>query len=413
MGQNEKNMDDVYRRKEINIMHLSDLHFGIGRGDLAEREELLDAFFDDFKKIDSKWMPDIIVITGDIGWNGKKEDYISEGDTGYKSFNNFISKLLEKTELGLEDFICCPGNHDKFVSDDAPGFHNLSNDTDVHLVGNASWFQNYSHFLGDKGMQPLNGGKEVARYLYGYRSIKGVMFCVFNSAWLCDYRVRAGDRNKLRMGTQLAQEMYYSVHHEPEDERRLIISLFHHPLTWLAPCELEGRQRTLISLILENSDLVLHGHNHNERHMEVDGCVIRETGPLYSDDIPEHYVPRCNIYKLYLDEKEIQVGCYRQVSPEELKNGEVHWEWKIEAGFNQPEPLNIGNSYRKLKKEKDEFKNGLERINEALNNDIINLDYRELWFMFSELVHDVMGIELVRSKEKQVMEGKVLTHRKR
>ena len=68
-------------KKIVNILNLSDLHFGYERAEskssalVAERSNVLSKYFNKLSALDSDWKPDVVAITGDIRWNGSKEVY--------------------------------------------------------------------------------------------------------------------------------------------------------------------------------------------------------------------------------------------------------------------------------------------------------------------------------------------------
>ena len=95
------------------VMHISDLHFGIPNSTkgnyVRNRKMVLDSFLEHLSKIPPELIPDILVITGDIGYSGSKEDY-SEAKM-------FIKQILDKFhgKLTTNDIIICPGNHDVLI----------------------------------------------------------------------------------------------------------------------------------------------------------------------------------------------------------------------------------------------------------------------------------------------------------
>jgi metallophosphoesterase superfamily enzyme len=61
----------------VNVLHLSDLHFGIepdpkhSPAALAQRKNTLDGLLKSLEKLDKNWRPTIIAISGDIGWKAR------------------------------------------------------------------------------------------------------------------------------------------------------------------------------------------------------------------------------------------------------------------------------------------------------------------------------------------------------
>ncbi len=335
-----KNNDN---KKIVNILHLSDMHFGImddERKDLqykTYRTTALKKFFEDFYKIDEDWIPNIIAITGDVGWKGLKTDYYKEcEDVNFESFDSFLNKLLDITNVELNNIICCAGNHDKYVARDAIDFDRLLDD-DKHFTGLAGYFESFNTYLKNKNIPPLNlKDSSQEQFLYGYREVNGIIFIVLNSAWLCDYR-RETDENHLKIGIDIFKKVFYPIKDSCADS--VVITMFHHPFDWLNIQERESTERSLRELIVNHSDLVLHGHRHNESQMNINDCIIRETGPLSSDDLSATYHPRCNIIRLNIEQKTLQVGRYEYINAHETANNDSYWEWSIEKYYKQPHLL--------------------------------------------------------------------------
>ena len=90
------------------ILHLSDIHFGRDnpqynvKGDFRNKKGILRDLLISIK--DNTMKPDHIVVTGDVAWFGKKEDF----DEALLWFR----ELLHITKLSGSDITFCPGNHD-------------------------------------------------------------------------------------------------------------------------------------------------------------------------------------------------------------------------------------------------------------------------------------------------------------
>jgi len=68
----------------INLLHLSDLHFGYD-GDStarAQRELALDALVRELQSLEAAWRPQILVISGDLTWQGKPGGYTELRECG-------------------------------------------------------------------------------------------------------------------------------------------------------------------------------------------------------------------------------------------------------------------------------------------------------------------------------------------
>ena len=90
-----------------NLLHLSDLHFGYDKDATAraQRTESLDLLVKEVRKLPADWKPHILVISGDLTWQGRASGYTELADW-------LTKKLLPATGLTAADCVICPGNHD-------------------------------------------------------------------------------------------------------------------------------------------------------------------------------------------------------------------------------------------------------------------------------------------------------------
>ena len=101
--------------RELIILHISDLHFGIENAVNSEdkyvgirQKEMLNSLINtlcDDNIISNEWKPRIIAISGDIAWSGQKPEYQL-----YKLF--FVKQIEERLGIPIDHIITCPGNHD-------------------------------------------------------------------------------------------------------------------------------------------------------------------------------------------------------------------------------------------------------------------------------------------------------------
>src|SRR5580658_10947399 len=91
----------------INLLHLSDLHFGYDSDETArdQRGEALDGLLNVLGRLEPEWTPHIVVISGDLAWRGRASGYTELADW-------LTRKLLPATGLSAADCVVCPGNHD-------------------------------------------------------------------------------------------------------------------------------------------------------------------------------------------------------------------------------------------------------------------------------------------------------------
>jgi predicted MPP superfamily phosphohydrolase len=95
---------------KINILHLSDLHFGIEQSDkisvtaLARRENTLAGLLKILSELEPDWKPNIVAISGDIGWKCR------EGD--YQQAETWLDQLVKIVDVGTKEVVIAAGNHD-------------------------------------------------------------------------------------------------------------------------------------------------------------------------------------------------------------------------------------------------------------------------------------------------------------
>ena len=89
------------------LLHLSDLHFGYARDATAsaQRTQALGLLMKELGRLDDGWRPDILVISGDLTWQGKL--------AGYEELRKWLTeKLFPATGLTAANCVICAGNHD-------------------------------------------------------------------------------------------------------------------------------------------------------------------------------------------------------------------------------------------------------------------------------------------------------------
>jgi len=282
----------------VNILHISDLHFGlelvpdknITSTSLEKRNDALDKLINEIEKIGSTWKPNIIVVTGDIGWKCKETDYEEAG--------KWFSKLIDAMGLGVEDIVLCPGNHDidrkagtslmNLVTIDDANEH-LTKDDPKNFLLRCEPFHNYVEFCRKFGIEPLENGfndkNHLSAHLYGYRNIKDITFVVLNSAWNCrDRKAPETDDKKLWLGKNLVDDITYRI----KKTSTIKIALFHHPegslhrneqFTYTGP-------KSALKTISELSDIILNGHEHCtiETRTTGDYCHMFYGGAAYTKE---------------------------------------------------------------------------------------------------------------------------------
>jgi len=255
----------------VNILHLSDLHFGMEKTEkipsttVDQRILTLNELLKTLNTVDETWRPNLVAITGDTGWKGKKEDYEKARDW-------LTNELLPVLELGSDKLVICPGNHDIDRDETfgmTPPLSSKDADEWLKLERNKNFSRPFDAFVdfckNMIGISPLEIGDQTGN-LTGKIDLMDLRFVILNSAWFCR---GDDDRDKLWLGKPMLEKMAgkkqlidsdnYDVNDSP-----VTIALFHHPNEWLNEVEYNtygNRQNTLEYLSLR-SHIILTGHVH-------------------------------------------------------------------------------------------------------------------------------------------------------
>ena len=246
----------------INILHLSDLHFGDDHDKTAtaQRHSALDSMLAILRSLDPAEKPHIIVISGDLSCKGKAQ--------GYEDLKLWLTdKLFKITELTPADCIICPGNHD-VDRDAARGLvRRTSEPKDADELLWPEWLDTFSrHFhLYVKFADELNIPHPMLNTkpspLVGRREVQGIQFLCLNSAWFC--RDSTTDRGHLWIGApQLHAMNLFSS--DQADAEPLTIAVMHHPADWFEQpdCAPYLGCRNTYEHLATGSHIILSGHTH-------------------------------------------------------------------------------------------------------------------------------------------------------
>jgi len=249
----------------LTVLHLTDLHFGWDRDptEAAERELALDGLISAASTLRDRWHPDMVCLTGDVGWRGSVSDY--------ELARKWLERLLQRLNLGFGDVVTCPGNHDvdRSISGRIPRPAN-SRDADQCLrvplsaIPTFSAFSAFSAFCKTAGIRLLRLNDEET-FLVGETIHKGVRFIGCNSAWFCK---ADDDQKKLWIGLPLLKVLEANKAFPPLGEAPGIptICLVHHPPDWWHDAEIhaDGERLNTQDYLALRCHLILSGHTHGE-----------------------------------------------------------------------------------------------------------------------------------------------------
>jgi predicted MPP superfamily phosphohydrolase len=239
------------KHDQFQLIHISDLH--ISQEDDFDRSVVLDPLIgrtkEDLKK---GFTPEIVVVTGDIAFSGKKEEY--------EMAKTFFDHLLECLGLSDDRLFIVPGNHDvdrkRYRPKDVPAYDNMRElntelaDYRLDLFKGMTdyfWFieTHYSH------LQNISGWLVPFVTVHKAKCGKRIGLVGLNSAWMCR---RSPDERDIAIGEYQIKSATQAL--ETAGEVDLVINLFHHPLNWLWP-----EDRRICRAHMKNA-VLLCGHLH-------------------------------------------------------------------------------------------------------------------------------------------------------
>lgn len=287
----------------MNILHLSDIHFGrnypcYGLSDNFKRhDEILEELIEIISDLDDALKPEHILFTGDIVWHGKTKEY-AEAEVWFK-------KLLKACNLTGKDISFCVGNHDidlsytsadmGLTSDMVSEIDELYRYENIHKMEPCMYA--YNNFCKNIGTEPYvypYHGKKRYSYSVGYKDVtfgsgKTVRLLSMNTSLLMTQHNIPDD--KMWLGReQIKSLMRYGI--LPSDKNIwYTIALFHHSDRFLHPNETstyDGRSATL-PLMMNFANLLLCGHTESGGRPRLvrqlgGGTILLGGAAYYSDD---------------------------------------------------------------------------------------------------------------------------------
>jgi len=286
----------------MKILHLSDIHFGRNyecydiKDKFDNKEKILDELINCIAKLDNL-KPEHIVVTGDIAWNGKKNEF----DEAYQWFK----RLLDTTGLTGKDITICVGNHD--VNRAYASLDTDFNDNSIKEIDDIYDYKNvhkmeapiyeYDNFCERLGVEPFAypcNDKLEYSYSLGYKDVRfssgnTIRFVSFNTALLSFMSSSKISSDKMWIGQkQVKSLMKYGI--IPNSDVHYTVALFHHAERFLHPneiCEYDDRIAT-VNLLRENVDLILCGHTETGGlpilYKQVGGGTLLTAGAAYYND---------------------------------------------------------------------------------------------------------------------------------
>ena len=245
---------------KLAIIHLSDIHIESEDDFIFQH---IDKFYRSCKHLINECSKLIIVITGDIAFHGKKEEY----DIAYKWLHRCEEAWRkEATYLNSIEYVVVPGNHDcdfsqedsirELIISQVIKQDKLEDDNFAkHCLKVQSSFWEFYSKLRNEEIIPQIAWVHNIRLKLDF-SIK---FNCYNSAFL--------SQKQEAPGKLIIPENYFIK--SDDVNQNLVISLFHHNTGWLTPNTPHNNKKIFEQHLYSTSNIVMCGHEHSNMHVTI------------------------------------------------------------------------------------------------------------------------------------------------
>ncbi len=215
----------------VDVVQLSDLHFGAGRQNVHPAHQLLEHVV----AIVKEQRNPVILASGDITYQAL--------DAGYAEATLFFERLLDRTGLDRSRFLFCPGNHD------------------CHITERFKGFDAFSYGIRRDGECTYSG--TTCRLI----AIDELSFLLVNSSHHLDHRYGLADVDALR-------EL------NPADPANCVAVIHHHliPTDRMDSSTTRNAHELLLSLDATGVPVLLHGHQHVAKGLAVGHTPVKVFG---------------------------------------------------------------------------------------------------------------------------------------
>jgi predicted MPP superfamily phosphohydrolase len=234
---------------KIGILHLSDLH--IQNEDHFERiDKIVKALEYDVREASHLY----IVISGDITNFGRKNEF----DLAKLFLSKLTTQLKEIQKILNVAIVAVPGNHDCCFDNVKATRKSILSDCRTDFVKEDDYFTDAMAIQSDfwtflNEVTDCKGNNLVA-YRYSFRPHLDfkVAFHCYNTSWLTEMDEK--------QGSLVIPENKFLDNHEGE----YVISVFHHPVDWLAANTKRNNKQRFEEHLIKSSNIVLYGHEHDK-----------------------------------------------------------------------------------------------------------------------------------------------------
>ncbi len=326
------------------VLHISDIHFGINRYCKSEDEkrkyDLKQRILDDLisklveLETDPAFKVEHIIVTGDIAWRGKKDEF--------DEAKEWFLKLLSSLSLTSFDITFCVGNHDIHreyaISIDESNYNGKSNVSIERIDELYSYdniliteplIYNYNSFCESLGVIPFKTIKKDGSIDYSYSvGFKEIMACAksirlfaFNTSALSDSSKYYDDRMWLGQKQILALDdngIITSLNNPKDKNINCRIAIFHHAERYLHPSEHSEYDNRIATFprLMKHVDLALCGHTETGGipvlWKKIGGGQLLTGGATYYNDLHPNSFSLILLSDNVVENKIVGVKCIHQ-----------------------------------------------------------------------------------------------------
>jgi predicted MPP superfamily phosphohydrolase len=253
---------------KFQLLHISDLH--VKSGQEFDRSVVLDPLIDRVEQdIADGIQPEIVVVTGDVGFSGKEAEY--------QKAKAFFDELLARMKLSQDRLFIVPGNHDvdrsKYRPKDIPAYEsmkelNVELENEEYRADLLKGMNDYFTFMETSYPHLKSHDNRLIPFVHAFdaQCSKRIGLVGLNSAWMCR---KSPDEREIAIGEYQINKAMEEL--KGKGKMDVVVTLFHHPLSWLWPPD-----RMICRKHLNNS-VILCGHLH-----DAEGGYIHDyDGQLY------------------------------------------------------------------------------------------------------------------------------------
>jgi hypothetical protein len=237
---------------KIALLHLSDIHLKTDKDWILKRVPLIEHAT---RPIVENVEACFIVITGDLAFSGRAEEY----EIAKRALRTLFELLHSEYPTLKVEFVIVPGNHDcNFTKEDTVRVALLASGSKILdqmkleddsipralLQTQDSFFE----FLAEIEASGVRTGYERLAYSREF-SLNGkrIRFDCYNTAWMSRQKEKPAE---LLFPIDLLED--------PAESGDVVVALFHHPTQWLEP----NNARLFRARVEYRSNLILTGHEH-------------------------------------------------------------------------------------------------------------------------------------------------------